>query len=43
MFTNSLIPEGSNLKATMMIEYEDIDERTKALSNLIGVEKKHIF
>ena len=40
---NSLIPEGSNLKATMMIEYEDVDERTKALSNLIGVERGIYF
>ena len=40
---NSLIPEGSNLKATMMIEYEDVDERTKALSNLIGVERGVYF
>ena len=40
---NPLIPEGSNLKATMMIEYEDVDERTKALSNLIGVERSIYF
>ena len=40
---NSLIPEGSNLKATMMIEYEDVDKRTKALSNLIGVERGIYF
>ena len=40
---NSLIPEGSNLKATMMIEYADVDERTKALSNLIGVERSIYF
>jgi len=40
---NSLIPDGSNLKATMMIEYTDVVERTKALSNLIGVEKSIYF
>ena len=40
---NPLIPDGSNLKATMMIEYTDIAERTKALSNLIGVEKSIYF
>ena len=34
---NPLIPDGSNLKATMMIEYTDVVERTKALSNLIGI------
>ena len=36
---NPLIPDGSNLKATMMIEYTDVVERTKALANLIGIEK----
>jgi len=40
---NSLIPEGVNLKATMMIEYEDVLERAKALSNLIGVERSIYF
>ena len=40
---NSLIPEGANLKATMMIEYEDVVERAKALSNLIGVERSIYF
>ena len=38
-----LIPDGSNLKATMMIEYTDVVERTKALSNLIGIEKSIYF
>ena len=40
---NPLIPDGSNLKATMMIEYTDVDERTKALTNLIGIEKSIYF
>ena len=40
---NPLIPDGSNLKATMMIEYTDVVERTKALANLIGVEKSIYF
>ena len=40
---NPLIPDGSNLKATMMIEYTDLVERTKALSNLIGIEKSIYF
>ena len=40
---NSLIPEGANLKATMMIEYEDVVERATALSNLIGVERSIYF
>ena len=36
---NPLIPDGSNLKATMMIEYTDVVERKKSLFNLIGIEK----
>jgi hypothetical protein len=35
---NPLIPNGSNWKATFMIEYSDEDERRKALARLIGVE-----
>jgi hypothetical protein len=37
---NPLIPDGRNLKATMMIEYEDVEERRVALSQLKGVEDK---
>jgi hypothetical protein len=37
---NPLIPDGSNLKATFMIEYSDADERRKALEALVGVEHK---
>lgn len=37
---NSLIPDGSNWKATFMIEYEDEQERKQALSRLIGIEKQ---
>ena len=33
-----LVPDGSNWKATMLIEYEDVEERRVALSKLIGVE-----
>ena len=40
---NSLVPDGSNLKATMMIEYSDVAERIIALSQLIGVEKSIYF
>jgi hypothetical protein len=36
---NPLIPDGSNWKATFMLEYEDADERRRALARLIGVEK----
>ena len=35
-----LIPDGSNWKATMMIEYPDSGERRQALSRLIGVEDR---
>jgi hypothetical protein len=37
---NPLIPDGSNLKATFMVEYADEDERREALSRLVGVERK---
>ena len=37
---NPLIPDGSNWKATFMIEYGDEDERRVALGKLIGVEHK---
>ena len=40
---NALVPNGSNLKATMMIEYPDVAERIEALSRLIGVEKSIYF
>ena len=40
---NALVPNGSNLKATMMIEYPDVAERVEALSRLIGVEKGIYF
>src|SRR5262252_6849014 len=29
---NALVPDGTNLKATMLIEYEDVDERRAALA-----------
>jgi hypothetical protein len=37
---NPLIPDGSNLKATFMIEYVDEEERKGALAKLIGIEDK---
>ena len=37
---NPLIPDGRNFKATMMIEYEDVEERRVALANLKGIESK---
>jgi Protein of unknown function (DUF3501) len=35
---NPLIPDGSNLKATMMLEYEDPDVRKQELARLKGIE-----
>ncbi len=35
---NPLIPDGSNLKATFMLEYADVDQRRRELSHLMGVE-----
>ena len=35
-----MIPTGSNLKATMFIEFEEESERKKALQKLIGVEDR---
>ena len=37
---NPLVPDGSNWKATFMIEYGDAEERAKVLSTLGGVEDK---
>jgi hypothetical protein len=35
---NALVPDGTNLKATMLIEYEDVGERHAALATLRGIE-----
>ena len=35
---NPLIPDGANLKATMLIEYDDVDERKRELEKLRGIE-----
>jgi hypothetical protein len=37
---NPLVPDGSNFKATMLLEYEDVDERKSALAQLKGVEDR---
>ncbi len=36
---NPLIPDGSNWKATFMIEYGDVEERKGALARLTGIEQ----
>lgn len=35
-----LVPDGSNWKATMLIEYPDVEERRRMLPKLIGVEDR---
>lgn len=37
---NPLIPGGTNWKATMLIEYTDIEERRSALAKMIGIEDR---
>ncbi|MEO8345484.1 MAG: DUF3501 family protein, partial [Betaproteobacteria bacterium] len=37
---NPLVPDGSNFKATMLIEYEDVEERRLALMALKGIEDR---
>jgi hypothetical protein len=37
---NPLIPDGSNWKATFMIEYGDVDERRVALMNMVNIEHR---
>ena len=35
-----LVPDGSNWKATMLLEYPDVHERKRELARLIGVEDR---
>ncbi len=35
-----LVPDGANFKATMLIEYEDVDARHAALARLQGIEDR---
>lgn len=37
---NPLIPDGSNWKATMLIEFGEAEERREALAKLIGIEDR---
>ncbi|MFK7886676.1 MAG: DUF3501 family protein [Gammaproteobacteria bacterium] len=39
---NPLIPDGDNFKATMMLQYTDINARRAALAELVGIED-HIW
>lgn len=36
---NPLIPDGRNWKATMMIQFDDVDDRKVALEKMIGIER----
>lgn len=40
---NPLIPDGTNLKATLLIEYADPDERARKLVELHGIEHRIAF
>jgi len=40
---NPLIPDGRNWKATLLLEYPDVDERRAALSGLVGIETRVWF
>jgi len=35
-----LVPDGTNWKATMLIEYPDVNERKRELARLIGIEDR---
>ena len=35
---NPLIPDGTNFKATFMVEYDDVEERKLALAGMVGIE-----
>jgi hypothetical protein len=35
-----LVPDGTNWKATLMLEYPDVNERKRELARLIGVEDR---
>jgi hypothetical protein len=37
---NPLIPDGTNWKATFMIEYDDVEERKVALQRMVGIEDR---
>ena len=37
---NPLIPDGADLKATFMLEYDDADERRRMLGRLLGIEDR---
>ncbi len=37
---NPLIPDGDNWKCTLLIQYEDVEERKQRLTELVGIEDR---
>jgi len=37
---NPLVPDGTNWKATMLLEYPDVEERRRRLAELRGIERR---
>ena len=37
---NPLVPDGHNWKATLLVEYEDVEERKQALARMKGIEDR---
>jgi len=37
---NPLVPDGGNLKATMLIEYDDVEQRRRELGRLVRIEDR---
>jgi hypothetical protein len=37
---NPLVPDGRNWKATLLVEYEDVEERKRALARLKGIDDR---
>jgi hypothetical protein len=40
---NPLIPDGSNLKATLFVEYADVEQRKRELARLVGIEHRIVL
>ena len=37
---NPLIPDGDNLKCSLLIQFEDVEERKRRLTEMVGIEDK---
>jgi len=40
---NPLIPDGRNLKATLFVEYADVEQRKRELARLVGIEHRIVL